>query len=130
MGCAVYFINRLSVSGHRGAVLYYFWCSRAVLGFSLDHPYVFGCTGYASLLDVLRDRKLVATGIADMHGMICGPQFRRVSVSNQVGFDGSIFLLADETQIIDFHEFATSTTRMKASVYSKMMQPHLLHQRI
>ena len=33
---------------------------------------------------------------------------------------GPFFLLADATQIIDLHEFATSTTRMKVSVYSKM----------
>ena len=42
-------------------------------------------------------------------------------MSDQVEFDGCIFfLLADATQIIDLHEFATFTTRMKASVYSKM----------
>ena len=36
-------------------------------------------------------------------------------MSNRVGFDGSTFLLVDATQTVDFHEFVTSTTRMKVS---------------
>ena len=64
---AVYFINRLSVSGHSGAVLYCFWCSTPALGFPLDYLCVFGCAAFVSLLKMLRDRKLVPSKIADMH---------------------------------------------------------------
>ena len=52
--------------------------------------------------------------------MIWDPHLRKVSVSNQVGFDASTFLLVDATQIIDFKGFVTSTTRMKVSAYSKV----------
>ena len=56
-----------------------------------------------------------------MQAMIWGAHLRKVSVSTQVGFDRStFFLLADATQIINFHEFITSTTRMKVSAHSKM----------
>ena len=62
----VYFINKLAVSSHSGAVLYCFWCSTPALGFPLDYLYVFGCAAYASLLETLRDGKLTPSGIVDM----------------------------------------------------------------
>ena len=64
---AVYFINRLSVSGQSGAVLYCFWCNTPTLRFPLDYFCVFGCAAYASLLETLRDGKLAPLGMADMH---------------------------------------------------------------
>ena len=42
-------------------------------------------------------------------------------MSNQVRFDRSTFFLrADATQVVDSHEFVTSTTRIQVSAYSKM----------
>ena len=67
MSYAVQFVNRLSVSGHRGAVLYCFWFSTPALGFSLDYLHVFGCAAYASLLETPQDWKLAPSGIANMH---------------------------------------------------------------
>ena len=67
MSYAIYFINRLSVSGYSDAILYHFWCSTPALGLPLDNLCVFGCAAYASLLETLRDRKLAPSGIVDMH---------------------------------------------------------------
>ena len=63
----VYFINRLSVSGYSGTVLYCFWCSTPALGFPLDYFCVFGCATYSSLLEMLRGGKLTPSGVMDMH---------------------------------------------------------------
>ena len=52
--------------------------------------------------------------------MIWGPHLREVPVSNQVGLDETTFLLVDATQIVDFHEFVSSTKRMQVPAYSKM----------
>ena len=74
MSYAVYFINRLSVSGYSGTILCCFWCSTLALGSLMDHLCVFGCAIYASLLETLRDGKLAPSGIADMHvGYDLGP---------------------------------------------------------
>ena len=64
---AANFINRLSVSGHSGAVLYCFWCSTPALGFPLDYLCVFGCAAHANLPETLRDGKLAHLGTADVH---------------------------------------------------------------
>ena len=72
MSYAVHFINRLSVSGHSGAVLYCFWCGAHDLGFSFDYLYVFGCATYASLPKTQQDGKLAPSGIADIHGYDLG----------------------------------------------------------
>ena len=74
MSYAIYFINRLSVSGYSDAILYYFWCNTPTLGFPLDYLCAFGCAAFVSLLKMLRDRKLAPSGIADMHvGYDLGP---------------------------------------------------------
>ena len=63
---AVYFINRLSVSGQGGAILYCFWFSTPALGFPPDYLCVFGCAAFVSLLKMLRDGKLTPSEIVDM----------------------------------------------------------------
>ena len=74
MSYAVYLIDRLSVSGQSGTVLYCFWASTPTLGFPLDYLCAFGCAAFVSLLKMLRDRKLAPSGIADMHvGYDLGP---------------------------------------------------------
>ena len=67
MSHAVHFINRLSVAGYSDAVLYCFWCSTLALGSPLDYLCTFGWTAYASLLETLRDGKLVPSGVMDIH---------------------------------------------------------------
>ena len=83
---------------------------------------MFGCAAYANLLKMLRDRKLTLSGIVDMHvGYDLGPSLEE-GICIQSGRVRRVhfFLLADATQIVDFHEFVTSTTRMKVSAYFKM----------
>ena len=113
MGCAVYFTNVLPVFDHDCAVLYCFWYSTAVLGLFPDYLCMFACTACASLPEALRDGKLAPSETVDMYvGYDLGhksyrihhPPSRDVTVSTQIRFDGSIFLLADSTQMIDFHQ--------------------------
>ena len=67
MNYTVYFINRLSVSGYSDAILYRFQCNTPTLGSLLDYLRGFGCAAYASLLETLRDGKLVPSGVMDIH---------------------------------------------------------------
>ena len=71
----------------------------------LDYLCVFGCATYSSLLETPRDGKLTPSGVMDMHlGYDLGPPLEE-GICIQLGrvLWVHFFLLADATQIIDFH---------------------------
>ena len=120
VNCAVYLISRLPVPGRHGDIPYCLWFNTPVSEFSLDHLRVFGCAAYATLPETLRDGKLAPTAIAGVHVgydldhrgyRIYHPPSGKIFVSVRVKFDESVFPLANFSQTIDSHEFATSTPK-------------------
>ena len=123
MSYTVYFINRLPVSSYSGAVLYCFWCSTPTLG---SPPWTISvCLDVPHMLLYWKRYETGSwhpSGIADMHvGYDLGSSLEEgICVYSGRGRWVHFFLLADAAQTITFHEFITSTTRMKVSAHSKM----------
>ena len=100
-----------------GSIPYCLWFNAPVSEFSLNHRRVFGCAAYATLPETLRDGKSAPKATAGVHvgyGLdhkkyhIYHPPLGNIFVSVQVKFDESVFPLANFSQTIDSHEFATS----------------------
>ena len=118
--CAVYLINRLPVPSRKGSIPYCLWNNVSPTEITLEHLRIFGCAAYTTIPMPLRDGKFAPTAIA---GVMVGydsehkgyriyhPPSRKVFVSTQVKFDESVFPLEGSNQIINSHEFATSTLK-------------------
>ena len=110
VNCAVYLISRLPVPGRHGDIPYCLWSNSPVSEFSLNHLRIFGCAAYCHITRNAT-RWQIGTDSYCRGYRIYHPPSGKIFVSVRVKFDESVFPLANFSQTIDSHEFATSTLK-------------------